>query len=102
MVVESDRRFLIVDGEVTNSAAQTLAVPPLKVAIRGADGHVIYTWIAHAPRQKVEPGESAAFSARLASPPTYGADVVVEFDRSQERGVQGSPGGQPRASRQRS
>lgn len=85
IVLEGDRRFLVVDGEVANPTAETRVLPPLKVNVRGADGQAIYSWTARAPRQRIEAGEKAAFSARLASPPADGADVVVEIDRSEEK-----------------
>lgn len=102
LVVEADRRFLVVDGEVANPTAQTRVVPPLRVAVRGTDGQIIYTWVAQAPRRQVEPGEKAAFSARLASPPLEGVDVVVELDRTPDHAGPTPAVAQPRAPRQRS
>lgn len=79
---DGERRLLVVDGEVANSGAETRTVPPMRVSVRSADGQNIYAWTTNPTRQKIQPGERAAFSARLASPPAEGADVVVEFERT--------------------
>ena len=82
IVADGERRFLVVDGEVANSGSEIRTVPPMRVSVRSADRQSIYTWTTNPTRQKIEPGERAAFSARLAAPPADGADVVVEFDRA--------------------
>jgi hypothetical protein len=85
IVSEGDRRVLVVEGEVLNQTAEVRTVPPMKVEVRGGDGHAIYAWTTNSTRQRIEPGERAGFSARLISPPADGALVAVEFDIAQDK-----------------
>jgi hypothetical protein len=81
ILLDGDRRVLIVEGEVANATAAAKTIPPMKVAVRSADGQALYVWTTQPTRQRIEAGERGAFSARLVAPPLDGADVVVEFER---------------------
>jgi len=85
IATEGDRRVLVVEGEVLNQTAEVQTVPPMKVEVRDGDGRAIYAWTTNSTRQRIEPGERAAFSARLVSPPADGANVAVEFDVAQDK-----------------
>jgi hypothetical protein len=89
IIADGSRRILVVDGDVANASSETRTIPAMQVAVRSSDGQLLYVWSTKPPRQKLAPGESAAFSARLASPPTDGADVVVEFDRTAKASGEG-------------
>jgi hypothetical protein len=80
IITDGDRRVLVVDGQVANSSLETRRVPAMRVSIRSAEGHPLYAWTTKTSSQTIAPGEQAAFSARLAAPPTDAVDVVVEFD----------------------
>ena len=82
LVADGERRFLIVEGEVTNMTAETAAIPGMQVSVRSNDRQPLYVWTTKPSRQKLAAGEHVAFSARLASPPEGADDVVVEFDRA--------------------
>ncbi|MDE2365120.1 MAG: FxLYD domain-containing protein [Hyphomicrobiales bacterium] len=75
-----DRRVLIVEGQIANNGERTRLAPAMRVSVRAADGQQLYAWTTQATRQRIEPGETAAFAARLVSPPADGADVAVEFE----------------------
>ena len=77
---EGAQRVLAVEGEIANLAATETAVPPLGVAVRGADARDIYSWTASPPKPRLAPGEIVPFRARLAAPPEGARDAVVRFE----------------------
>lgn len=81
---EGARKVLITEGEITNIRRDQNRVPPLTLAVRDADGLQRYAWTAPTPKTRLEPGETIAFRARLASPPEDGADVLVRFAQLNE------------------
>lgn len=87
IAAENDRRVLLVEGEVLNQTAEIRTVPPMRVEVRSGDGRAIYAWATNSARQRIEPGERAAFSARLASPPAEGVEVVVEFESAEDKAL---------------
>ncbi len=74
IVVDGDRRVLVVEGELANSGARDEVARPLAVSVRGDGDEALYTWVTRAPQQKIGAGERAAFVARLASPPAKGSE----------------------------
>lgn len=85
VVADGERRVLVVEGDIVNISDRDEIARPLAVSVRGDGNEPLYTWITRAPRQTVAPGERAAFVARLASPPSGGANVIVEFERADAR-----------------
>ena len=79
---DGDRRLLLVEGNVANFGEDNRIIPAMRVSIRSDDGRRDYVWTTKPTQQKIGPGERAAFSARLASPPADAVDVIVEFDRT--------------------
>jgi predicted Zn finger-like uncharacterized protein len=79
LVVEQDRPVLVVEGQIRNIRPGDTEVPPIKLALRGADGREIYQWTAEAPQATLPPGQSTAFRTRLTAPPAEGHDVLVRF-----------------------
>ncbi len=79
---DGDHRLLLVEGNVANFGEDNRIIPAMRVSIRSADGRQDYVWTTKPTQQKIAPGERAAFSARLASPPADAVDVIVEFDRA--------------------
>lgn len=82
VVADGERRVLVVEGDIVNSSERDEIARPLAVSVRGDGNEPLYAWITRAPRQTVAAGERAAFVARLASPPSGGANVIVEFERA--------------------
>ena len=83
ILMDGDRRILVVEGDLVNPGDRAETARPLLVSVRDDDGQPLYTWTTKAPQQKVSSGERAAFVARLASPPANAGSVLVEFDRSE-------------------
>ena len=86
---ENGVSVLVIEGEVTNVAKAPVAPPPLRYAIRGADGVELYVWTARLDKPMLEPGETVAFRRRLAAPPPEGRDVLVTFAREDETASNG-------------
>jgi len=79
IVTEGARRVLTVEGEIVNLRRTANRVPPMALAVRGADGRERYAWTAAAPKMRLAAGESVQFRARLAAPPADGTEVQVRF-----------------------
>jgi len=79
LVEDGSRRFLVVEGDVTNITRHRTSVPLIEVAVNDAAGTTLYSWITQPPRPTLEPAELVRFRARLASPPEKGQSVRVRF-----------------------
>ena len=71
--------LLLVTGIVENVSGVELDVPRLRLAVTAAGEREIYAWTTVAARSKLQPGETATFRARLASPPAEGQAIAVRF-----------------------
>lgn len=76
--------MLIVEGRIVNTSRKAVDVPRLRFAARTATGQEVYTWTMQPPRSLLGPGESAAFTSRLAAPPANAADILVRFFTAQD------------------
>ena len=88
--MDGARKVLAVEGEIANMRRESRSVPPVALTVRGEDGQAKYAWTTRAAKSRLEPGETIAFRARLASPPESGADVLVRFSSLEE--AAGRPG----------
>ncbi len=70
---------LVVEGDVVSAAREAVAVPPLSLELRDDHGQVVYRWRAEAPRERLEPEESARFRAELPGASAKGRQVLVRF-----------------------
>ena len=82
--MDGARKVLAVEGEIANMRRESRSVPPVALTVRGEDGQAKYAWTTRAAKSRLEPGETIAFRARLASPPESGADVLVRFSSLDE------------------
>lgn len=76
---EAGQPVTIVEGRIQNITDASLAVPRLRLAVRGTDGREVMSWAASATRPVVGPRESVSFRTRLTSPVRDGSDVEVRF-----------------------
>jgi hypothetical protein len=88
--MDGAHKVLAVEGEIANMRRESRSVPPVALTVRGDDGQAKYAWTTRAAKSRLEPGETIAFRARLASPPESGADVLVRFSSLEE--AAGRPG----------
>ncbi|MDV2983263.1 UNVERIFIED_CONTAM: zinc-ribbon domain-containing protein [Methylobacteriaceae bacterium AG10] len=70
---------LVVEGDLVAVARDRVAVPPIEIEVRDADGQSLYRWSVQGPRASLEPGERARFKASLSAPPEKGRQVEVRF-----------------------
>jgi predicted Zn finger-like uncharacterized protein len=70
---------LIVRGTIENVTAYKVAVPRLRLAVRGISGREIFVWTAVPAKPELDAGESLPFLAQLASPPAEGREIAVRF-----------------------
>ena len=82
--MEGARKVLAIEGEITNLRREANSVPAVSLTVRGEDGQAKYAWTTRAPKSRLEPRETVAFRARLASPPEAAADVLVRFASAEE------------------
>jgi predicted Zn finger-like uncharacterized protein len=85
LVHNGAQALLVVDGEIANQRSGETPVPKIKLAVRDADGHEIYTWDEASPKPKLQSGETIAFRARLVAPPADGRDIFVRFAAADPR-----------------
>lgn len=71
--------YLGVEGVIINPRGDEARIPPVRLAIRDAGGHEIYSWTVTAARQALNSGGSLLFRARLAEPPPEGRTIVARF-----------------------
>ena len=76
---DNGQLVLAVEGIITNLRATPNHVPPLRVALKGADGREIYWWIAQPTLTKLDAGATLLFRTRLASPPSNAKIALVNF-----------------------
>ncbi len=70
---------LVVEGDLVAVARERVAVPPIEVEVRDAEGQLLYLWSVPGPRAALEPGERARFKASLSAPPEKGRRIEVRF-----------------------
>ncbi len=68
-----------IEGEIVNIRQDETRVPPVDLAIRDQDGHVLYSWTVASQKRVLAAGESFQFRARLAEPPAGGREVLARF-----------------------
>lgn len=76
-----------IEGEIANVRSGETEVPPIELAIRDQEGHVLYSWTAISQRRRLAAGESVLFRARLAAPPAGGRDVLARFAKAEPETV---------------
>jgi predicted Zn finger-like uncharacterized protein len=81
------RTVLGIEGEIKNLRGRTTDVPALHLAIRGADGRILYSWVVTAQKARLGANETASFRARLAAPPAEGQSVFVDFVPARQTGL---------------
>jgi predicted Zn finger-like uncharacterized protein len=79
LVADGTDTFLVIEGEIANISGRDAPVPPIEIGVRGAEGHMLYTWTNDPPRPTLTTSDTAQFTARLAAPPAEARQVLVRF-----------------------
>ncbi|HEY4774313.1 MAG TPA: hypothetical protein VIH40_05785, partial [Xanthobacteraceae bacterium] len=69
---------LVVEGAIRNVTRETIELPRLRFAARGATGE-LHAWTAQPGRVLLAPAQAQPFQTRLASPPSDSQEVLVRF-----------------------
>ena len=70
---------LVIEGVIVGQTRNPVELPRLRFSVRDAQGAEIYAWNAVLEQPVLQPGESAHFKSRLASPPPEGRNIDVRF-----------------------
>jgi hypothetical protein len=70
---------LVVRGEITNISGQRREVPPIRVALLGADRRELDHGSFDPPEPALGPGDAARFEVELDAPPPEAKDFSVTF-----------------------
>jgi hypothetical protein len=70
---------LVIEGMIVGETRKPVELPRLRFSVRDEQGAEIYAWNAVLEQPVLNPGESAYFKSRLASPPPEGRNIDVRF-----------------------
>jgi predicted Zn finger-like uncharacterized protein len=70
---------LVIQGMIVGQNRKPVDLPRLRFAVRDAQGAEIYAWNTVLDQSVLQPGDHAAFKARLASPPAEGKSIDIRF-----------------------
>jgi hypothetical protein len=82
---------LLVKGEISNPTNDVRKIPSLRFALNDAEGKEVYTWTLDTTARPLRPGETTAFSTRLAAPPEAAKNLQIRFAHLDEIGSNPSP-----------
>jgi predicted Zn finger-like uncharacterized protein len=78
------KSVLVIEGMIVAQTRKPVELPRLRFSVRDAHDTEIYAWNAVLEQPALEPGESAWFRTRLASPPPEGRSIDVRFFNRQD------------------
>lgn len=76
--------YLVIDGVVVNVTDDVKKVPAMVVVLSDASAQELQQWEFVADRTKLDPGESASFSTRLAEPSDLATVIKIEFTNTDD------------------
>ena len=77
--VSQGRRVLVVSGEISNISGQERDVPPIRVALLGADRRELDFGLFDPPAPALGPGAASRFEVEMGEPPLEARDLSVTF-----------------------
>jgi predicted Zn finger-like uncharacterized protein len=78
-IYEDGLPVLVIEGNIVNVLDTDVAVPALRLAVRGPSGEELYAWTIEPRESTVEAGGSMSFRTRLAAPPSSARNVKLRF-----------------------
>lgn len=73
------QRVLLVKGEISNPTNAIRKIPWLRFALVDTGGKELYTWTLDTAARPLRPGETTAFTTRLAAPPELAKNLQIRF-----------------------
>lgn len=83
--LEGGQPVLVIEGAVGNLTIATVAMPGIRLALRGQDGQEIYAWSVEPKTATVPAGDEVRFRSRLAAPPEEAVDIQLRFTEPKTR-----------------
>lgn len=83
--LEGGQPVLVIEGAVGNLTMATVAMPSIRLALRGQDGQEIYAWSVEPKTATVPAGDEVRFRSRLAAPPEEAVDIQLRFTEPKTR-----------------
>jgi hypothetical protein len=82
-------RVLSVKGDIVNVSEDMRKLPWLRFALEDDSGKELYTWTLDTAARPLRPGESTAFTTRVAAPPEASTHLKIRFAKADEIGSNG-------------
>ncbi len=83
--VENGAVVLVVEGSVENITRSETYIPAIKLALRSQDTQEIHSWVVEPREDRLAPGTTTRFRARLSNPPERAADIQLRFVERQKK-----------------
>lgn len=77
--VQNGVNVVIIEGDVFNATDSERPSPKVRLAVADGAGREVFHWSVVPDLQRIKPGDYAPFSARLESPPSDVASVLVSI-----------------------
>ncbi len=81
------KQVFVIEGVVADITRKQLQVPRLRFVVHDEKGSEIYAWTSVIEQSTLQPGERAAFTSRLASPPPEARSIAVRFFNKRDIGA---------------
>ena len=78
---ESDDSVMAISGEIENTLADTIDVPPLKGEFYDSNGIIIFTHHFKGPLPKILPGEKVKYQTEIKNPPSESVRIEITFTK---------------------
>ncbi|MDE2386050.1 MAG: FxLYD domain-containing protein [Alphaproteobacteria bacterium] len=82
---------LMVKGEVSNPTNEVRKIPWLRFALSDEAGKELYSWTLDTASRPLRPGETTAFTTRIAAPPELAKNLQIRFAHLDEIGSNANP-----------
>lgn len=76
---------LIVEGEIANRSADTIALPAIAVTLKSESGEAVTSWLVRLAADGLAAGRTIGFRSALASPPPGATQVTLHLSRRDGR-----------------
>jgi hypothetical protein len=83
--------ILMVKGEISNATNDVRRIPWLRFGLSDAAGKELYSWTLDTASRPLRPGETTAFTTRVAAPPELAKSLQIRFAHLDEIGSNPSP-----------
>ncbi len=82
---------LMVKGEISNATNDVRKIPWLRFGLSDDAGNELYSWTLDTASRPLRPGETTAFTTRVAAPPELAKNLQIRFAHLDEIGSKPNP-----------